>query len=100
LELHRQSTRSAQVSHSDAVAQRQSFDCGGNQQQLRLTESVNANGDGDTAPDWEVVDEHQVKLRAKRSGQGNDRIYTITITATDSHGNTSYQTVFVTVPRN
>jgi hypothetical protein len=63
-------------------------------------EPVNGLGDGNTAPDWSVVDAHHVQLRAERSGTGTGRVYTITITATDSRGNTSTQEVTVTVPLN
>jgi predicted extracellular nuclease len=63
-------------------------------------EPVNGLGDGDTAPDWSVVDAHHVKLRAERSGIGKGRVYTITITATDSRGNASTQTATVKVPHN
>lgn len=62
------------------------------------SEPVNGLGDGDTAPDWEIVDANHVRLRAERAGRGTGRIYTITITATDSAGNSSHQEVFVTVP--
>jgi hypothetical protein len=62
------------------------------------SEPVNGLGDGDTAPDWEVVDANHVRLRAERSGKGVGRIYTITITATDSAGNSSHKQVLVTVP--
>ena len=47
--------------------------------------------------DWEVVDNHNVKLRASQSGE--DRIYTITITSTDESGNQTVKTVNVTVPK-
>jgi hypothetical protein len=57
-------------------------------------------GDSDTEPDWEILDAHHVRLRAERSGQGDGRIYAIAITAIDSQGNTSKQTVSVTVPHN
>jgi hypothetical protein len=62
------------------------------------SEPVNGLGDGDTAPDWEIVDANHLRLRAERAGRGTGRIYTITITATDSAGNSSHQEVFVTVP--
>jgi hypothetical protein len=45
-----------------------------------------------------IIDAHHVSLRAERLGGGTGRIYTITITATDSHGNTSRANVTVTVP--
>jgi uncharacterized repeat protein (TIGR01451 family) len=76
--------------------------CGAITTELTVTsnEPVNDKGDGDTSPDWEVLDEHHVRLRAERSATGNGRIYTITITATDSAGGSSSQTVTVTVPHN
>ena len=63
-------------------------------------EPENGLGDGDTAPDWIVIDPHHVFLRAERSGLGNGRIYTIKITAKDDCGNTSTKTVTVLVPHN
>ena len=67
---------------------------------ISSNEPVNGPGDGNTSPDWEIVDAHHVWLRAERSGQGGGRIYTITITATDNLGNTSSQVVTVRVPHN
>lgn len=63
-------------------------------------EPVNGTGDGDTAPDWIIVDNHHLQLRAERAGAGKGRIYTISITATDASGNTSVQQCKVTVPQN
>ncbi|MEO7445110.1 MAG: SBBP repeat-containing protein [Ferruginibacter sp.] len=65
---------------------------------VESNEPVNGTGDGDTDPDWIVVDNHHVKLRAERSAQGNGRIYTVTITATDPSGNTDVKTIDVRVP--
>jgi serine protease len=61
-------------------------------------EPVNGQGDGDTSPDWIVLDDHHVLLRAERAGNGNGRVYTITITCTDSGGNSSSEQVEVRVP--
>jgi uncharacterized repeat protein (TIGR01451 family) len=61
-------------------------------------EPVLGRGSGHTSPDWIVLDDHHVLLRAERAGNGNGRIYTITITCTDSGGNSSTENVEVTVP--
>jgi hypothetical protein len=63
-------------------------------------ESVNGTGDGDVAPDWQIVDAHHVTLRAERSGNNAGRVYTITITCTDEHGASVTKTVPVTVSHN
>jgi hypothetical protein len=63
-------------------------------------EPINGVGDGDTDPDWMVIDNHHVKLRAERSANGTGRIYTITIAANDPSGNISTKTVEVRVPHN
>ena len=63
-------------------------------------EPVNGPGDGDTTPDWEIVDAHHVRLRAERAGGGSGRIYTVTATCTDSKGNASSAAVPVRVPHN
>jgi photosystem II stability/assembly factor-like uncharacterized protein len=61
-------------------------------------EPINGLGDGDAEPDWEVVDDHNVRLRSERAGKGGDRIYTITTTCTDASGNTTVKTSTVSVP--
>ncbi len=60
-------------------------------------EAVNGTGDGDTAPDWVVLDDHHVQLRAERAGNGNGRVYTITTTCLDQYGNSSHNSTNVTV---
>jgi len=61
-------------------------------------EPENGLGDGDMTPDWMITDDHNILLRAERSGNGTGRIYTITILSTDAAGNTSSQLVTVAVP--
>lgn len=69
---------------------------------VRSNQPVNGKGDGNTSPDWKIVDDHNVLLRAERSGNDKGgRIYTIGIRATDDAGNQSaVKTVTVTVPHN
>jgi len=62
-------------------------------------EPENGLGDGDTGPDWEIVDAHHLRLRAERAGNGTGRVYSITITCTDASGNVSAATATVTVPK-
>ena len=62
-------------------------------------EPVNGTGDGDTSPDWEVTGDLNLNLRAERAGTGSGRVYTIAITSTDAHGNSSRGVVTVTVPK-
>ena len=60
---------------------------------------INGTGDGNTAPDWQVVDAHHVRLRAERAENGPGRIYTITATCTDRSGNTAQKNAAVSVPK-
>lgn len=65
-------------------------------------EPENGLGDGDAAPDWQIVANEDgafdVWVRAERSGTGTGRVYTITATATDGSGNTASASGTVTVP--
>jgi hypothetical protein len=63
--------------------------------------SVSSNDPASEGTDWEILDSHHLRLRAQRLTHGGDRIYTITITASDIHGNVTNQNVTVRVaPRN
>ena len=61
-------------------------------------EPIDGTAAGNTSPDWQVVDAHHVMLRAERAGNGDGRVYTVTITCKDGKGNTSTSSVTVTVP--
>jgi hypothetical protein len=70
------------------------------QTQIAVTsnQSTNSIGDGNTAKDWQIVNAHNVLLRSERAGNGSsDRVYTITLTVTDS-GLKTTGAVMVTVP--
>lgn len=68
--------------------------------EVSSSEPINGTGDGDTDPDWEIIDDHHVKLRAERATHGDGRIYTITIICTDEQGNETRETVTVRVAHN
>lgn len=53
--------------------------------------------DDQTSPDWVVLDDHHVELRAERSGNGSGRIYTVTVRCKDARGNSATQNTSVTV---
>jgi hypothetical protein len=63
-------------------------------------EPDNGLGDGDQPNDIQLIpgDNHHLYLRAERSGIGAGRVYAITITCTDIHGNRTTQTALVAVP--
>jgi len=61
-------------------------------------EPENGQGDGDSAPDWEILDEHTVLLRAERSATGTGREYRIGILCQDASWNYSYSETIVKVP--
>jgi predicted extracellular nuclease len=63
-------------------------------------EPVNGTGDGDTSPDWQVIDGRTVQLRAERAGGGSGRIYTVAVTCRDVSGNTATKSTTVNVPKN
>lgn len=63
-------------------------------------EPVNGTGDGDQAPDWQILDAHHVTLRAERAGSGSGRTYSISVSCTDGGGNASTPAaVVVNVPK-
>jgi hypothetical protein len=65
---------------------------------VRSDESPDGLGDGNSSSDWQIIGDHTVSLRAERSGNGDGRVYTITVVATDAAGNHSApKTVTVTV---
>jgi len=70
---------------------------------ISSNEPINGVGDGDHSPDWTepVIDQENgiitFQLRAERSGKGNGRVYTITITAVDSSNNSTTANEAITV---
>jgi len=65
---------------------------------LRIYEPIRRLGVGDTSPDWFVIGDLALKLRAERSAKGAGRIHAVTAEARDTPGNTSTSDVKVTMP--
>ncbi|MDB6028973.1 MAG: uncharacterized protein JWM68_5196, partial [Verrucomicrobiales bacterium] len=65
---------------------------------VKSNQAINGTGDGSTSPDWQITGPLTLKLRAERSGNMGDRIYTITVQTVDASGNVSSKNVAVTVP--
>lgn len=64
-----------------------------------VTVNVTSNEPAAGEADWEVIDDHHVLLRAERDGNGNARIYTITVSGINASGNIVSASVNVTVPK-
>lgn len=47
------------------------------------SDPIKGGSDGDQSPDWEIIDEHHVRLRAEKANNGQARYYTIQITISD-----------------
>jgi hypothetical protein len=64
---------------------------------IMSNESVNGQGDGDTAADWAITGPSTANVRAERSGGGSGRVYTLTVRCSDPSGNASTGTTTVAV---
>jgi len=64
------------------------------------SDPVNGGSDGDQSPDWEIIDEHHVRLRAEKANNGQARFYTIKITITDGCNASVDTSVTVVVAHN
>lgn len=62
-------------------------------------EPENGTGDGDTAPDWEVVG-NTIRVRAERGNNKEARVYDITLTCTDANGNETVKRKQVRIAHN
>ena len=68
--------------------------------EVESNEPINGQGDGDTAPDWQITGDNTVNLRAERAAAGIGREYTITVECTDASGNKTQGTTVVRVAHN
>lgn len=66
-------------------------------QSVASSEPDNADGDGNSSWDTEVVGPARVRVRAERAGPGGARVYTVTVACTDGAGNTATAAGTVTI---
>ena len=69
-----------------------------NGENVKTAVSVSSNAT-DGIQDWEIVDEHLLRLKASRLPDGTTRVYTITVTATDEAGNKTTRTTTIAVSK-
>ena len=69
-----------------------------NGENVKTVVSVSSNTT-DGIQDWEIVDNHLLRLKASRLPDGTPRIYTITVTATDEAGNETTRTTTIAVSK-
>ena len=58
--------------------------------------SVSSNAT-DGSKDWEITDDHLLRLKSSRLPDGSVRVYTITVTAADEAGNKTTRTTTIAV---
>jgi len=75
-------------------------DCGTpvNEIYIWSNEPDGVSGNDSTSYDWEIVDDHHIRLRAERSAQGTGREYYIWINSRDEFWNYSGTMLTITVP--
>lgn len=69
-----------------------------NGENVKTALSVSSNAT-DGIKDWEIVDDHLLRLKASRLSDGSLRIYIIKVTATDEAGNKTTRTTSIAVSR-
>lgn len=69
-----------------------------NGENVKTALSVSSNAT-DGIKDWEIVDDHLLRLKASRLPDGTPRIYTITLSATDDAGNKTTRTTTIAVSK-
>ena len=69
-----------------------------NGQNVKTVMSVSSNTT-DGIQDWEIVDDHLLRLKSSRLPDGTPRIYTIAVIATDEAGNKTTRTTTIAVSK-
>jgi hypothetical protein len=61
--------------------------------------AVSSNDQESITRDWEIINNHLIRLRASRLPNGEAKIYTITVTSTDLAGNITRRTTSIAVSK-
>ena len=69
-----------------------------NAEEVNTTLSVSSNDDSGIR-DWEVVNNHLLRLKAARLSNGEPRVYTITVSSSDMAGNTTRRITSIVVSK-
>ncbi len=69
-----------------------------NGEKVNTTITVSSNAT-DGIKDWEIVDEHLVRLKSSRLPDGTVRVYTVSVIATDEAGNKTTRTTSIAVSK-
>ena len=69
-----------------------------NAEEVNTTLSVSSNDDSGIR-DWEVVNNHLLRLKAARLPNGEARVYTITVKSSDMSGNTTTRITSIVVSK-
>jgi hypothetical protein len=70
-----------------------------NAQDVTSVLSVSSNDITSTTRDWEIVNNHLVRLKSSRLASGEPRIYTIVVTSSDEAGNKTIRTTSIAVSK-
>jgi len=68
-----------------------------NAQEVNTVLSVRSNDTESTTRDWEIIDNHMVRLKTSALPNGLPRVYTITVKCSDASGNTTTRTTNLTI---
>jgi hypothetical protein len=68
-----------------------------NAQEVTTVLSVRSNDTESTTRDWEIIDNHMVRLRTSSLSNGLPRVFTITVKCSDASGNTTTRTTNLTI---
>jgi hypothetical protein len=70
-----------------------------NAQKVTSVLSVSSNDINSTSRDWEIINNHLVRLKASRLESDEPRVYSIVVTSTDEAGNKTTRTTSIAVSK-